>query len=83
VAWPEYFLKNGMAYQNKGMFKTCIVSYVFIMLDIATAYPYRLCHYNINKIILGPYPIARFPNMPLCNRAMSISTCSERIFFEE
>jgi hypothetical protein len=49
-----------------------------IMLDIATAYPYRLCHYNINKIILGPCPISRFPNMPLCNRAMSISTCFEQ-----
>ena len=33
------------------------------MLDIATAYPYRLCHYNINKIILGPCPISHFPNM--------------------
>ena len=49
-----------------------------IMLDIATTYPYRLCHYNINKIILGPCPISRFPNMPLCNRVMSISTCSEQ-----
>ena len=45
------------------------------MLDIATAYLYRLCHYNINKIILGPCPISHFPNMPLCNRVMSI--CSE------
>jgi hypothetical protein len=48
-----------------------------IMLDIATAYPYRLCHYNINKIILGPYPIARFPNnaiikMPLRNDANGV-----------
>jgi hypothetical protein len=34
-----------------------------IMLDIATAYPYRLCHYNINKIILGPCPISHFPNI--------------------
>ena len=49
------------------------------MLDIATAYPYRLCHYNINKIILGPCPIVRFPNMPLCNRAMSISTVKKQI----
>jgi hypothetical protein len=49
-----------------------------IILDIATAYPYRLCHYNINKIILGPCPISHFPNMPLCNRVMSISTCSEQ-----
>jgi hypothetical protein len=48
------------------------------MLDIAIAYPYRLCHYNINKIILGPCPISHFPNMPLCNRVMSISTCSEQ-----
>jgi hypothetical protein len=48
------------------------------MLDIAAAYPYRLCHYNINKIILGPCPISHFPNMSLYNRVMSISTLFTR-----
>jgi hypothetical protein len=32
VAWPESFLKNGMAYQNKGMFETCKILYIFILL---------------------------------------------------
>jgi hypothetical protein len=49
------------------------ISKLNIMLDIATAYPYRLCHYNINKIILGPCPISHFPNMPLCNRDFKFS----------
>ena len=32
LAWPESFLKNGMAIQNKGMFETCTILYIFIIL---------------------------------------------------